>query len=984
MKKFMLSVFLFFTFLTLLEAAPVLQSDADIVADNWSKHWSVLHNREINVSYSESIGTQMYLYHLDPAGFILISADDNLEPILAYDFTSTAPAEKPAGFLNWLDVYQEECDYVRVHEIEDARCNQLWSDLLSDDLSRYRNTRNVSPMIWSQWGEQDDWNQACPPDPIGPGGNAYAGSHAVAMAMLMKYWNHPAQGEGQNSYYLPDYGNIEAVFDTTHYGWTHMPNTFSTNWTEDLIFHCGVATSMNYGPTNSTTSIDAVAQAMIDHFRYSSEIDLLERSDYDETAWEGMLRTELENGRPLFYQGEGSALHAHLLDGYQNNDYFHFNWGNEGQFNGYFQLSAITPSTANYTLNQKALFNIQPSLGPVTIDESFENDWNTFNWEFAGQSEWQIATDEHFYGIKSAKSGDINHNQTSEIFQSWNVFADGPITFWRRVSCEDDGDNGYDRLEFWIDGAEVGRWGGERGWEQISYDIPAGVHEFRWVYRKDGSLVSGQDCAWIDAIDFPNGATPLNAPRNFTAEIVNDDSVLMTWEAPLIRNLLGYRIYRNNVEITTILNPNTLQFIDPDLPNGSYSYFARAVYDSGVSDPTVTYNINIEVLYPPTALVAAVSNFDDVLLAWNMPATQQSRRTPRELTRSLLGYRIYRNNTLIDSVSGQTTLQYAENDLPEGTYEYRVSAIYSSGYSELSNVAVAAIGVPWPPSGLTAQVQNFDEVFLDWTAPPQTMETLTGYKIYRNQSLVHELTDATNTSYTEVDLPNGTHEYQVTAIYGEIESGPSNTAMAAIEVPYPPRNLTADVVEDDVTLDWDAPSTGSRSLSAYYVYRNNSPIATIWNTNVTSYFDPMLANGFYAYKVVAVYGDVYSEPSNIVNIEMDIPYPPSNLTAQIENLNDIVLNWEQPPVQSGLRSFIGYHVVRNGVDHALVTDFNQLTWTDGNVDNGVYEYSVYAEYNAGNSEPTNDVEVTVEVLYPPRNLSYSIVDDDVVLTWDLR
>ncbi|MCD4827906.1 MAG: C10 family peptidase, partial [Candidatus Cloacimonetes bacterium] len=983
MKKTIPATLILCALLSFLVAVPVPQSEADIVAANWCRHWSGLHSSALSVSSYEVIGTQLYLYHLNPAGFLLISADDNVKPVLAYDFSSTT-AVMPPSVNDWLRMYQSECDYVRSNGITNPRNNLLWSELLTNDLHRYQNTRDVSPMIWSMWGEADEWNASCPEDAAGPGGNARAGSHSVAMAMLMKYWNHPAQGEGDNSYEHPVYGTISAVFDTTHYGWTHMPNTFSTSWTENMIFHCGVATSMDYGPTFSSTTIDSVATAMIEHFRYSSEIDLLTKSNYDNAVWEEMVRTELENGRPLFYRGDGTSVHAHLLDGYQNTDFFHFNWGVEGNFNGYFQLSSITPANSNFTSNQQALFNVQPGLGPDTIDESFENDWNTFNWEFAGQSDWQIATDEHFYGIKSAKSGDINHNQTSEIFHSWNVFDAGQVTFYRKVSCEDDGNDGFDRLEFWIDGVEVGRWGGEREWEQMTFDVTAGIHEFRWIYRKDGSLVAGQDCAWVDAIDFPGGATPLNPPQNFTATIVNDDSVFMTWEMPLVRNLLGYRIFRNDVEITTILNPNTLQFIDPDLPNGSYSYYARAVYTSGVSDPTVIYDLNIEVLYPPTDLLATVSDFDDVLLVWNLPATQQLRRNRLDVTRSLLGYRIYRDATLIDSVYNPTTLQYADDDMPTGTYAYHVSAIYSTGYSELSNVAVAAIGVPWPPSGLTAQVQNLDDVFLDWTAPPQTSETLTGYKIYRESSLVHEVTDTTSTSWTETDLPNGTHSYNVTAIYGAVESEPSNTAQAIIEVPYPPQNLTAEVNEDDVTLDWDAPATGTRNLTAYFVYRNGNPVATIWNTSVTSYFDPMLANGFYTYEVMALYGNVFSAPSNAVSIEMDIPYPPANLTAQVQNLNDVVLDWDQPAVQGGItRAFIGYRVIRNGDSYALITDFDQLTWTDVNVDNGDYDYYVYAEYNAGNSTPTNTVNVTIEVLYPPRNPAYSITDDDIVLTWDL-
>ncbi|MBC8416328.1 MAG: T9SS type A sorting domain-containing protein [Candidatus Cloacimonetes bacterium] len=139
------------------------------------------------------------------------------------------------------------------------------------------------------------------------------------------------------------------------------------------------------------------------------------------------------------------------------------------------------------------------------VVEDFETgDFSMYPWEFIGNADWQITDLEVYEGVYSAKSGVISHNQSSTIFVELDVIADGEISFWKKVSCEND-PNGtdYDYLAFYIDGNEQARWDGEIDWNEESYFVAAGNHNFKWIYDKDGYVSSGQDCAWIDYIVFP-------------------------------------------------------------------------------------------------------------------------------------------------------------------------------------------------------------------------------------------------------------------------------------------------------------------------------------------------------------------------------------------------------------------------------------------------------------------------------------------------
>jgi len=131
--------------------------------------------------------------------------------------------------------------------------------------------------------------------------------------------------------------------------------------------------------------------------------------------------------------------------------------------------------------------------------EDFENgDFSSYPWETTGAADWFISSDA-YEGNYSAQSGDINDNQSSTLSVELNVLMDDEISFWKKVSSE----NNYDFLRFFIDGNEQGSWSGNVSWSQSSYPVSAGIHTFTWSYTKDVSVSNGSDCAWIDYIIFP-------------------------------------------------------------------------------------------------------------------------------------------------------------------------------------------------------------------------------------------------------------------------------------------------------------------------------------------------------------------------------------------------------------------------------------------------------------------------------------------------
>jgi hypothetical protein len=166
--------------------------------------------------------------------------------------------------------------------------------------------------------------------------------------------------------------------------------------------------------------------------------------------------------------------------------------------------SCPEPHRANFVLTMVA-------DGGYTFDSDFDIDigldienfetgnFATFPWQFAGNLPWNITSLQHYEGNYCAQSGDISHNQTSEMRLTLNVGVPGRISFFYKVSSE----LNYDFLRFYIDNVLQNQWSGEVPWTEAGYIVVAGPHTFRWVYFKDNFVDSGSDRAWVDYIVFP-------------------------------------------------------------------------------------------------------------------------------------------------------------------------------------------------------------------------------------------------------------------------------------------------------------------------------------------------------------------------------------------------------------------------------------------------------------------------------------------------
>jgi hypothetical protein len=158
------------------------------------------------------------------------------------------------------------------------------------------------------------------------------------------------------------------------------------------------------------------------------------------------------------------------------------------------------------------------SVVEAQADEDFETgNLSKFPWETGGRDRWIVTNAASHSGNYSARAPLSLRDGRQAYLQVTLLVETGMISFWRKVSSEQN----RDFLKFYIDGVLQGQWSGEVDWEQVSFPVTAGEHTFKWVYTKDRSRSGGQDTAWIDDIDFPPlhpcyGVTISSSPASVT------------------------------------------------------------------------------------------------------------------------------------------------------------------------------------------------------------------------------------------------------------------------------------------------------------------------------------------------------------------------------------------------------------------------------------------------------------------------------------
>lgn len=320
----------------------------------------------------------LYLFSIDGGGFLLTSADSRVQPVLGYSLNGKVlrpDEELNPAFAYWLENYDTQIQAVMADEW--APDHPQWLLLLAGRAPKAVYETAVGPLMETAWGQNPYYNELCPESIYGA--KPPTGCVATAMGQVMRYWQWPDVGVGTHSYHCTDHGTPSADFGATTYDWSHMPvrltaasDSIETTAVATLLYHCGVAVDMEYSSIGSGAypimeegadlNSPCAENALRIFFKYSPALHGAKRKNFSNAEWVSLLKDEMDHRRPVMYGGQGTlGAHAFVCDGYDTNGFFSFNWGYNGNYNGFFSLGNVAID-ADYSFNlyQTAIFGIEP------------------------------------------------------------------------------------------------------------------------------------------------------------------------------------------------------------------------------------------------------------------------------------------------------------------------------------------------------------------------------------------------------------------------------------------------------------------------------------------------------------------------------------------------------------------------------------------------------------------------------------------------
>ena len=436
----LLTVSLLLTVTTIF-AERVSQADAALVAKNFMSAPAVqtgvkkvVPTEMVLKKAASAEENQYYVYeNANGEGWVMVAADDAVTPILAYSKTGTFKTEnQPANVKTWLGKYDTFIKKV----VEDGlvaneETSAMWNRLRKSPPSTPGGNVVVDMLVQTQWDQDEPYNLYAPgTGTAGEGSNkAYTGCVATAMAQVMKYWEWPKKGTGSHTYQpvmdiFDNDGNylrtdtiypgfLTVKFGETTYDWDNMLNKYTSSATTaqenavaTLMYHCGVSAEMQYGgdaydgsgtytinygdwddPTCAQNSFpkyfgykrDGLTSYYRDGYTYQGTKYY---DSWTDAAWTAMIKGELDKHHPIMYDGSGAkGGHSFICDGYDDQNYFHFNWGWSGSNDGWYKLDNLVPGSGgagggsyNFTNTQGVIIGIVPdkTFADVTITWSVQ------------------------------------------------------------------------------------------------------------------------------------------------------------------------------------------------------------------------------------------------------------------------------------------------------------------------------------------------------------------------------------------------------------------------------------------------------------------------------------------------------------------------------------------------------------------------------------------------------------------------------------
>jgi hypothetical protein len=338
-----------------------------------------------------------YVAQLDPSGFVILPADDLVDPIVAFSAAGSfdASSKGPLATLVNRDMPRRMARARAGAPAASAlKSRGKWHAFLAGSPNPPPDSEEngnivvvsqiwVAPFVQTLWNQTVDvsldyacYNYYTPPNGAGNAANYPCGCVATCMAQLMYYFQYPNSGVGTATYYITNNGSPQ----TTQllggngaggaYQWSNMPLSPNEPTSTQAIaigaltHDAGATVHMSYTSDGSAAYTYLAQQALTNTFKFANaayfEDDI---NGISGTNLLNMINPNVDARLPVSLGINGdNGGHCLLVDGYGYSTstlFHHLNAGWGGDDDIWYALPSIdTPDNGDYTIVQAGIYNV--------------------------------------------------------------------------------------------------------------------------------------------------------------------------------------------------------------------------------------------------------------------------------------------------------------------------------------------------------------------------------------------------------------------------------------------------------------------------------------------------------------------------------------------------------------------------------------------------------------------------------------------------
>ena len=550
---------------------------------------------------------------------------------------------------------------------------------------------------------------------------------------------------------------------------------------------------------------------------------------------------------------------------------------------------AGTSAEFNFEVSSGVYTDTKDFMTKIALNvEDFElGDLDPTLWTNDSEAPWTRTTDSPYEGLYCMKSGQIGDDSETSLSLNFNVSENDMIAFYYKVSSE----NNYDKLHFYIDDQEMGTWSGTVAWSMAEYAVTAGQHVFRWVYSKDYSVGSGEDCAWIDLVILPRD-------MSMTGGAGLDLSICQGETA----HLLGYASNYDNLLWTTSGDGT---FDDATIADASYTPGPQDIANGSV---TLTITINGSAS-DPIVDDMTLSIYEGVTISTSYNSNYCASMVPQAIGVEIDGdYTSFTwlttgDGTFEDATSLETTYTPGPQDIENGV---SLTAKVKSAGCGSQTFDYAFEMSPAPEIILEAESGNFCEG--EHAIINVSVNGINGTGIVVINETQYDI-DANTTSIDLGELTAGTTVFNINEITSECTTyyNEGDLSFTAEVNPIPALSLdmpTSICKGEELTLNFSFTGVGPFTVEAQGLESFTSE-----SDSYTMAFTPTEDVNFTVISVTEGHGCTNSigqsysiavEPTDIIpfingSLDLDVYYVPISNYA----VNDVKVNFSMEPEDAG-------------------------------------------------------------------------------------